>query len=336
LRRHYIDVEGTNSTAVYGPYWVSMQSADQNNNFEFPDVTKYADIFLQSVAVMLIYLYAMTLLLGFRLTGQFVIMIYQMLRNDVLRFCMVFFLFIMGFGTSFLALQSVPYPAPVSGWSQMFQNLYGMFQLIAGGVDFTFAGAVSQSWNGFFNGVGTVLQVFYAVVMSIMLLNLLIAMMGDTYGIVKEATEMEYIQYKAQIIMSLENEMSPNDWKKINPYWILDEGGRPWLQMQIKNQQFLQNNAATPIVAAAPVNQQKTADEKFKGADTDGDGNVSQAELEAFEKELRATLELEFLQRIALGHNAPAPVSQPSLFVNPSEVNRAGGRDAVYSVESGN
>jgi len=298
-------------------------------------VTKYADIFLQSIAVMLIYLYAITLLLGFRLTGQFVIMIYKMLRNDVLRFCLVFFLFLLGFGTSFLALQSVPYPAPVSGWNQMFQNLYGMFQVIAGGVDFTFAGSVSQSWNGFFNGVGTVLQVFYAVVMSIMLLNLLIAMMGDTFGIVKEATEMEYIQYKAQIIMSLENEMSPNDWKKINPYWILDESGRPWLQMQIKNQQFLQNNAAGPIVmAAAPVKTQ-TAEEKFKGADTDGDGNVSQAELEAFEKELRAKLELEFLQRIALGHSAPAPTSQPSLFVNPSDI-RGGGRDAVYSVETGN
>jgi len=105
--------------------------------------------------------------------------------------------------------------------------------------------------------------------------------------------------------------------------------------MQIKNQQFLQNNAAGPIVmAAAPVKTQ-TAEEKFKGADTDGDGNVSQAELEAFEKELRAKLELEFLQRIALGHSAPAPTSQPSLFVNPSDI-RGGGRDAVYSVETGN
>jgi len=330
-------VEGGNSASVYGPYWAQFRSGDPNNNNELPDVTKYVDIFLQSIAVMLIYLYAITLLLGFRLTGQFVIMIYKMLRNDVLRFCLVFFLFILGFGTAFLALQSVPYPSPVSGWVQMFANLYGMFQVITGGADYTFAGFVSQSWGGFFNGVGTLLQVFYAIIMTIMLLNLLIAMMGDTYGIVKEATEMEYIQYKAQIIMSLENEMSPKDWKNINPYWILD-GGKPWLQMQIKNQQFLQNNASANNIGVAPAPPVKvqSADEKFQGVDTDGDGNVSKEELAAFEKDLRARLELEFLQRIALGQHQTRE-AQPSLFVNASDI-RGGGfaRDGVFSVESGN
>jgi len=258
------------------------------------------------------------------------------LMRDVLRFCLVFFLFLMGFGTSFLALLRVPYPNAVSGWTQLFDNLYGLFQVITSGVDFGFTDSVAQDWGGFFVGVSTVIQVFFSVVMLIMLLNLLIAMMGDTYGIVKEATEIEYVQYKAQIIMSLENEMSASDWKQIHPYWIMDNG-QPWLQMQIKNQQFLQNNVNQVAIAPPPVPVQ-SSEEKFKSADADGDGNVSQAELEAFEKDLRAKLELEFLQRVAqAGAGGQALQPQQSLFVNASEMKGNGfAREGVFSVESGN
>jgi len=183
-------------------------------------------------------------------------------------------------------------------------------------------------------GVSTVLQVFFAVVMTIMLLNLLIAMMGDTFGIVKDATEMEYIQYKAQIIMSLENEMTASDWKNIHPYWISD-GGKPWLQVQIKNETFLKSASATLAPVQVP---QQTAEEKFNGADADGDGSVSEAELAAFEKDLRAKLELEFLQRVAVGGQQQTQLQSQSssLFVNASEI-RGGGfaRDGVFSVETG-
>jgi hypothetical protein len=333
LRAHYLNVEGSNSTSVYGSTWAELGTANPDNNYEFPDVTQHADVFLQSIAVMLIYLYAITLLLGFRLTGQFVIMVYKMLRYDVLRFCMVFFLFLLGFSTSFLALQSVPYPNAVSGWSQMGDNLFGLFSVLTSGVDFDFTETVTKDWGGFFVGVSTVIQVFFSVVMLIMLLNLLIAMMGDTYGLVKEATEIEYVQYKAQIIMSLENEMSASDWKQITPYWIMDNG-KPWLQMQIKNQQFLQNNVGQVMMAPPPP--QVSAEQAFQKADADGDGSVSQAELEAFEKDLRSKLEVEFLQRAVLGSMQPLPQAQPQLFVNASEIKGGGfGREGVFSVTDG-
>jgi len=63
---------------------------------------------------------------------------------------------------------------------------------------------------------------------------------------------------------------------------------------------------------------------------------VSQAELEAFEKSLRAQLELEFLQRVA-GAQAPQAQAQQSLFVSAGDI-RGGGfaRDGVFSVEAGN
>jgi len=249
-------------------------------------------------------------------------MIYKMAVNDVARFCLVFFLFILGWSTTFLALQSVPIPNAPTGWAQGFQNAYGMFQVITGGVDWTFAQNVAGDWGGFFYIVSSFLQVFYAIVMLVMLLNLLIAAMGDTYGMVKTATEMEYVQYKAQIIMSLENEMGPSDWKKITPYWIMDKG-LPWLQMQIKNQAFLTAGGGQPVsvIAAAPPPPKQTSEQKFKEADADGDGAVSQTELAAFEKDLRTKLELEFLQRVALAQvQAPAPRSQASLFVNAGDI----------------
>ena len=35
---------------------------------------------------------------GFKTTGPFVTMIYRMVANDLFRFCIVFFIFVMGFG----------------------------------------------------------------------------------------------------------------------------------------------------------------------------------------------------------------------------------------------
>jgi hypothetical protein len=48
--------------------------------------------------------YVLFFVMAFRLTGPFVVMIYQMLFNDVLRFCIIYVVFLVGFSQSFFVL----------------------------------------------------------------------------------------------------------------------------------------------------------------------------------------------------------------------------------------
>jgi len=276
-------------------------------------------------------------LVGFRLTGMFVIIISKMLRHDVARFLLVYAVLLLAFATALLTLESINGPPPqTDGWTAMWNNIFNLFLFVVGSGQLTGFGTPSNGWGGFFSIVFVVLVCIYVILIVIMELNLLIAMMSNTYNDAKEAAEYEKVQYQAQIIMSLEEEMSPGDWKGVTPYWIVDSG-QPWLQLQIKNQEFLKQNASEgAMVQAIEAQHEKEAEEtkeaKFQKADTDGDGKVSQAELAAFEQSIRQKVELEVLARLAMGGGGPQLKSQPSLFVKPSELQGSGfGRTDVYN-----
>ena len=53
-------------------------------------------------------------------------------------------------------------------------------------------------------GMATTFFIFFQVVMPILLLNMLIAMMGNTYATVNEKSEKEFLKQWAKVIMSME------------------------------------------------------------------------------------------------------------------------------------
>ncbi|CAF4952987.1 unnamed protein product, partial [Rotaria sp. Silwood1] len=115
----------------------------------------------------------------FRFTGPFVIMIYKMLFNDVLRF----YYYTKG-----------PYPL-----------------------------------------AGALLLILYVVVISILLLNLLIAMMGDTYTDVKKRAKKLWHLERARIALNIESRMSTSKRQlNINKYWV-DVQGERYLQVEQVN-----------------------------------------------------------------------------------------------------
>jgi len=315
-RGYFLAHEGDNSTSIYGAdYFNTGTPGDDPSLNEFNAMVAHVDVLAQFIAVFLIYIYGVTLLLGFRLTGPFVIMISKMMASDVTRWCLVFIVMWLGFATTFLALQSVPQPTSLTGWDQMWINLVGLYQIMLGqGSLDDFVLTIAQDWRLFFDIGGKILIVIYAVLMAVMMLNLLIAMMMDTFAEVKETTQIQYMQFKAQIISSLENEMSDKEWQHVLPYWIMDNG-EPWLQIQIKNESFLQqavnlaavNAALAP--APAPVVPKKTSTELFTEADVNNDGKISKSELASHEKRIRAQIEQELLQR--WGHLMPRAGNRP-------------------------
>lgn len=66
------------------------------------------------------WVYMLFFLMAFELTGPFVVMIYQMLVTDVLRFCIIYAVFLVGFSQAFFIL---------FGYNGMNQNNYHLFHI---------------------------------------------------------------------------------------------------------------------------------------------------------------------------------------------------------------
>jgi len=63
-----------------------------------------AEIAALAIASILGWGYMLFFVMAFRLTGPFVVMIYEMLLNDVLRFCIIYVVFLAGFSQTFFVL----------------------------------------------------------------------------------------------------------------------------------------------------------------------------------------------------------------------------------------
>ncbi len=57
-----------------------------------------------AIASILGWSYMLSFVLAFRFTGPFVVMIYKMLLNDVLRFCIIYGIFLIGFSQAFFVV----------------------------------------------------------------------------------------------------------------------------------------------------------------------------------------------------------------------------------------
>jgi ankyrin repeat protein len=159
--------------------------------------------------------YIFFFLLAFRLTGPMVVMIHQMLTNDVLRFCLIYLVFLMGFAQAFFVLfESVGYAGFITSVKTMFVAMLGDFEL-------------DQFADTPYTAVSVGLLVVYVVTITILLLNLLIAMMGDTYEKINESSTSQWHLERARIIFAIENEMTSEERNSTeNKYWTSVKGER--------------------------------------------------------------------------------------------------------------
>ncbi|CAF3390913.1 unnamed protein product [Rotaria socialis] len=164
--------------------------------------------------------YMLFFVMAFQLTGPFVVMIYEMLFNDVLRFCIIYMVFLVGFSQAFFILFNN------NGFSGFFLSVKQCFFGMLGDFD------IDRYTGTTFQYVSVSLLVIYVVVVSILLLNLLIAMMGDTYGnIIEGATQIWHLE-QARIVFAIENEMSADErMLNENKYWTTIDGKR-YLQVE--------------------------------------------------------------------------------------------------------
>nr|CAB3267287.1 transient receptor potential cation channel subfamily V member 6 [Phallusia mammillata] len=133
---------------------------------------------------------------GFKVVGPFIIAIYNMVIGDLLRFLVIYCIFLIGFSQAmYVIFRGVNH--------ELFSNpglsILGMFVITLGEFgdlyeDFDRAGNPNAAKTLF---------VFYMVLATVLLINVLIAMMGYTFNVIAE-TRWEWQRQWARIVLIME------------------------------------------------------------------------------------------------------------------------------------
>ncbi|XP_050521894.1 transient receptor potential cation channel subfamily V member 5 isoform X2 [Daktulosphaira vitifoliae] len=155
---------------------------------------------------------------GFKTVGPFVVMIYRMIMGDLLRFVSIYMVFVMGFSQAyyviFLSFDNPltpgnvddivenPMPSPI-------ESIMAMFLMSVN--------AFAEYYEAFDKTSHTLVAKFcfivFMVIVAILLVNMLIAMMGNTYQKIAE-TRNEWQRQWARIVLVVERGVSPSQRHK--------------------------------------------------------------------------------------------------------------------------
>ncbi|KPJ00835.1 Transient receptor potential cation channel subfamily V member 6 [Papilio xuthus] len=140
-----------------------------------------------------------------KLTGPFVTMIYSMITGDMFTFGIIYSIVLFGFSQSFYFLykgfpnvQSTLFSSFPSTWMALFQITLG---------DYSYTDLGMTIYPNLAKAVFALFMVF----VPILLLNMLIAMMGNTYAHVIEQSEKEWVKQWAKIVVALEQSVAQED-----------------------------------------------------------------------------------------------------------------------------
>ncbi|XP_043261849.1 transient receptor potential cation channel subfamily V member 5 [Colletes gigas] len=175
---------------------------------------------------------------GFKTVGPFVVMIYRMIMGDLIRFVSIYSVFVMGFSQAyyiiFLSFDnpntpegvddsiSNPMPSPMESVMAMFLMSMTNFG--------DYYGAFERTQHEM---EGKFLFVVYMAIVAILLVNMLIAMMGNTYQKIAE-TRNEWQRQWARIVLVVERGVSPKErLKKLTDYSQPMSDGRRALVLRL-------------------------------------------------------------------------------------------------------
>jgi len=242
------------------------------------DVEEYFVAF----AVICGWMYLFVLLLGWKLTGPFVVMIFRMLRQDVARFIIIYVNVLIGLSAAVFAIEE---DDTENGPALFGNRIETYFLAMFGNFDFnSFNGQLRATW------LGTILLIAYIILVTILLLNLLIAMMANTYTQISERSQQEWLLAYAQIITEIEKEMTGGAFRGDNlKYWVNYKNARYMLCQEEDPTYFLRESNEERDRKAVLANPSAT----LKMLDSNFDGVIDQYELNMAKNKPGANLRLK-------------------------------------------
>ncbi|KAF7637257.1 hypothetical protein Mgra_00003224 [Meloidogyne graminicola] len=188
----------------------------------FGDFMLFLDNLFSICSVILISLHFLYYCRAVKFVGPFVLMIYKIITQDLLRFFLIYFVFLFGFSQGFyivflscnrarqianLQNNSDPEDNKVNIIQNPFEAVIRVFIMTTGEYQ-TFYGDMSTCQEPSMSVIGKILFFIYEVFSSLMQFNVLIAMMTRTYEMIY-ATEKEWKRQWAQVILMIELSTSP-------------------------------------------------------------------------------------------------------------------------------
>lgn len=175
---------------------------------------------------------------GFKSVGPFVVMIYRMVMGDLIRFVSIYVVFVMGFAQAYYIIylsfdnpttpdgiddtESNPVPSPMESIVAMFLMSLTNFG--------DYFGTMERTNHEL---EGKILFVVFMVIVAVLLVNMLIAMMGNTYQKIAE-TRNEWQRQWARIVLVVERGVSPMErLKNFNFYSQPMSDGRRALVLRL-------------------------------------------------------------------------------------------------------
>eukprot|EP00759_Apiculatamorpha_spiralis_P029045 PhF_6_TR31436/c0_g1_i3/m.46112/K04975/TRPV6; transient receptor potential cation channel subfamily V member 6 len=174
------------------------------------------DVFI-TLSALFLWSYVLWLLIGFRLTGPFVIMLGKMLLKDVLCFSLIYSAFLFGVSQAFYILFNE------DGVEAFARRLQTTFLIMLGEFSLDDYRDTDR-----FPIIKTFVLILYLILVAVVLLNVLIAMMSSTYASISDDADRVWHLEWARIIFSIENEVS--EAGPMSKYWI-EINGKRYLQI---------------------------------------------------------------------------------------------------------
>ncbi|CAG0891540.1 unnamed protein product [Darwinula stevensoni] len=142
-----------------------------------------------------------------KLTGPFVTMIYSMVTGDMLTFAIIYAIMLLAFTQAFFFLYMGHEDVKDTYFSDYFSTWMGLFHMTLGEYQMDHDLTSYPILTTFIFGI-------FMVLVPILLLNMLIAMMGNTYASVIERSEKEWVKQWANIVINLERAESKSKAKE--------------------------------------------------------------------------------------------------------------------------
>ncbi|XP_054168639.1 transient receptor potential cation channel subfamily V member 5-like, partial [Oppia nitens] len=141
---------------------------------------------------------------GFKTVGPFVVMIYKMIVSDLLCFVTIYMIFVMGFAEAFFVIFRSHSGNGTNYFGGVIDSIMSMFLISLN----EFVDIYTEFDKTDHPTIAKLMFIFYMILVSILLVNMLIAMMGKTYQDIASRPN-EWLRQWARIILVVERGLSP-------------------------------------------------------------------------------------------------------------------------------